>query len=887
MAQTYKLEDMDETTFQAGGDSQWSFEWLNYADGTYNVFSTFGNDSYCNFLDWYNPERMGGKRITEIEGVTSVAGVYTGYKASNLRNAWYNIAYTNPETADSYQRYCYVAWDGREGFGYELYGNKGRTSVVTFTVPEDGYYKVEGTVVREDNNYAEALILMPRFRFASSADPSKVTNYNVMTSAITYGNENCGEIDGWQNNTLAQGAEQRYLPQQPKDYIFYFQGKKGDKVSFEVNVQGMSYEDKDTQARAGWARTFLPKLDITVADESTATASTAYINPYGTAAAAQLTEYVEQLAEQLNGETIKSGTDVGTYPQDEITRMETVLNDIQEHIDNGEVNDMNAATYRAELEAAWNRLMASVNTVDWTAEGNYRLIYKNAGDIIVDATAMANNDGNPWNFQTHQVADGSYTNFTKHDTNNGNWKSCNTWYNSANWLFIADDGNIHPSPTQAPAYVFTAPQDAVYRVLYSFHRAQFNSSRSKELYMRARFMAAGTEKCDTSTYMFAQAYGYPAASYGEEKAMTFYVNLKRGDKVALELDAYTANNNTSARTIIDNLAINCRDGASSAVYTPASVPTGASYYDPYKPGDKTQLTALVDSASTLLGSTAGNIGTEEGQYNAEKAAELSTAVANAQTVCNNASATQVDVDNEVNALKQSIQAYIDARLPFEFKPRGMHGIRLAGTQQHWTRKNLASNNSYYATWATQAEVEADIAKNGTDIKEYSWTYLFSEWDTSTLAAEDIDPAAVGSTRITAPDTTGYVINGYVQIGELPAASTNYNVRFYKKEANDSVFCVKRADGTYWASGPMLWGGGHNYFNTSATPVYAFVIDDTILPGSNAATGIDAVADSSDKVIATRYYTIDGRRANSKQRGLLIRQNILDNGKVETVKVLVK
>lgn len=33
MAQTYKLGDMSEATFAAGGDSQWSFEKYNYAKG--------------------------------------------------------------------------------------------------------------------------------------------------------------------------------------------------------------------------------------------------------------------------------------------------------------------------------------------------------------------------------------------------------------------------------------------------------------------------------------------------------------------------------------------------------------------------------------------------------------------------------------------------------------------------------------------------------------------------------------------------------------------------------------------------------------------------------------------------------------------------------------
>jgi len=889
MAQSYKLESMTAETFAKGGDSQWSFEWYSYADQAYSAFTQYGDSSYCNYLDWYNPERMGGKRITEIDGVAIESGNYTFYYAANKRNAWYNVTYRKNQAGTSYEQYCYVAKDPREGFGYELYGNKGRASVVTFTVPADGYYKVEGTVEREDNNTPGTIILMPRYRYASASDQNKATNYNTMTSAINYGTDNCGELEGWANASLGQGAEQRYLAQQPKDYSFYFQGKKGDKVSFEVNVTGMTYTDAPDAARAGWARTFLPKLDITVTDEATATADASYINPYGTAAAEELAAYIEELSEKLNSEEISGGTDVGQYPTDEINKMDNVLNEVQTSIDNGEVNDMNAAAYRAKVDAAWQRLMSSKNTTDWTAEGNYRLFHTSGTEVVADQDALDKNDGNPWNFQNHKVSDGTYANFTTHDKN-GNYTSSNTWYNSKNWVFIADDGNLHPGTADAPSYVFTAPNDAVYHVQYSFHREDFNSKVSKSLFMRARFMPKGTTTCNVKDYIFAQEYGLSEATMKDVKTMNFYVNMKAGDKLTLEADAYTNNQMASARSKIDNLSISSRNGKSDALFTASDVPSDAQFYNAYKLGDKTELKAVTDSANTWLDKTASNIGTGEGQYDADTYNALKSEVANANAILSSSSATQVDCDNEVKALKTAIQNFLDGRHPFEFKPRGNHGIRIAGTNQHLTRKNESSVNSHYAAWLDEAGAKADATKNKADMKQYAWIFKFSEWDHSTLSDEDINQDAIGSTVVTATDIEGYLQYGHIQLGELNPATTTYNLRFYKKESSDSTFCVKTMDGKYW-EGRTNWVSPNDIMSTVDKPQYIFVLDDTPLDGTNdkaALTGIRLIEDGNNgQPKYVYYYTLDGRRTIATQKGLLIRQTVMTNGKTKTEKVIVK
>src|SRR5574344_925868 len=92
-AQTYKLTDMTETTFASGGDTEWSFEKYNYNTGLYSRFTTYTDSSTCNYVDIYQPESVGGNRITEIDGV-SPNGEFTW--ASNMRYAWCDQKFTAP-----------------------------------------------------------------------------------------------------------------------------------------------------------------------------------------------------------------------------------------------------------------------------------------------------------------------------------------------------------------------------------------------------------------------------------------------------------------------------------------------------------------------------------------------------------------------------------------------------------------------------------------------------------------------------------------------------------------------------------------------------------------------------------------------------------------------
>lgn len=880
-AQSYHLGEMSDATFEAGGDQQWNFEWYDHTTHLYNPYAYYGTSSYCNFLDWHNPERLGGQRITEIEGVEVIEGQRDFYWAANLRPAWYNIAYASPEEGNSYERYCYVARDVREGFGWELYGNKGRSSVITFTVPADGYYRVDGIVQREDNNYAYPLVLLPRFRFASAQDQSYADKKNVMTTAIRYGDVGCGEIEGFTGNTLADGGNQRYLAQQPVPFCFAFQGKTGDKVSFEVNCDLLPYDAGGTNnARTGWARTFLPQLDLSVISESEAQDVDLFIDPYGSDGTDTLWALADSISAALDELSPEAGSAIGEWPATAIAQIDEALNNAYLSAENGEVNCMNVDFYLDELRKAWDIFMQQRNTTDWTAEGNYRLIYTTKDGVVVDTETMAKNDGAPWNFQTYTVKDGTYANFNKFDSGNSNHNTCDTWYNNNKWLFIGADATVHPATDKAPAVVFTAPEDAVYHVIAAFHRKDYNEKAPVQLYMRSRFLAAGTERVDTASHIFTCPFGHPYAVYAEQANMDFYVNMHQGDKVTLELDCYTAGRNSSCLSMFDELAVgHC---------TLAEVPQGAALYNPYAAGDKTPLIALCDSARQQIAQTADKVGDNEGMYSPELLAALQQALAGADAVLADAEAQQGVIEQWMRTVGDALDAYIESRRPFEFKPRGVHGIRLAGTEQHLTRKNSSGSGFFYAQWATEADIMADIEKNATDITQYSWLFNFNEWDYSGIAEENLDESAIGSTVVTAADDVeAYLGNGYFIEGVLENTNTGYNLRFFKQEATDSVFCVRRMDGTYWTDGKMEWSGGTDHIRSSKTPVYAFVIDDTYLPGSTYPTAVEDVKAHEGTVKSVRYFNLQGQRLTDRRKGVMMRQRIMTDGTHVTEKVIVK
>ena len=116
-AQTWKLTEMSQETFAAGGDSQWSFEKFNLTTGDYSRFTLYDENCAANYLDWYNPERLEGKLITEIPGEIAdyAGGSYSFLQASNKRMGWCDkvCAEQADLNGDTRETFCYVARDDR------------------------------------------------------------------------------------------------------------------------------------------------------------------------------------------------------------------------------------------------------------------------------------------------------------------------------------------------------------------------------------------------------------------------------------------------------------------------------------------------------------------------------------------------------------------------------------------------------------------------------------------------------------------------------------------------------------------------------------------------------------------------------------------------------
>jgi len=347
-AQTYRLNDMSAETFANGGDAQWSFEKYTYETGVYSKLSMYTDKSTCNYLDIYQPERVGGQFITEIDGVEP-AGEFTW--ASNVRWAWCDLEFTEPVRANSLESFIYVAQDSREGFGYEVIGNDVYTSVVTFTVPEDGYYKVNGTVIREDGDtWIASLDIVPRFRYAfdeqdKGAPMGLAFNYGAVSGLHP-------DYDGASGN-LAGGAMQKFVAQEPTDFTMAFSAKAGDKVSFEVNTAKMNGAGGDW-GHGWWSRTFYRNLTVEKVDAAAAQAVEGYVDAYGQDEVEKLWAILDEY--ETLAFDMEVGTGFGEYGQEEYDALMALIGEIVAVSEDGLIYDLNYKNYLDRLNEAWRLL---------------------------------------------------------------------------------------------------------------------------------------------------------------------------------------------------------------------------------------------------------------------------------------------------------------------------------------------------------------------------------------------------------------------------------------------------------------------------------------------------------------------------------------------------
>ncbi len=871
-AQSWKLTDMTSETFANGGGERWMFEKYSYQTGLYNKLALYTDESTCNYLDIYQPERVGGERITEVDNV-SPNGELT--VASNIRWAWCDITFEAPIRTNSLEKFIYVAQDPREGFGFEVMGNDTYTSVISFVVPEDGFYQVDGTVIREDGDtWIKTLDIVPRYRYKSSENQNYVDSKLTMGVNFNYGSPG-GLVAGYDqaNNAgnLANGAAQKFVAQEPTSFGMAFSGKAGDIISFEVNTDPMTLTS--SWARDFWSRTFWRQLDIAQVTEEEAKAAEHFVDPYSGADIDALMELMDKYIDLAWD--FELGDDYGQYSTEAKKNFDDVCEEIGQANDAGYIHSMTCQLYQNKLEAAWQQLLNSKVTTDFNAEGNYSLFRFNSIDneIVYDTELMADNDNNPWGFYAYTVASGAYVPFANHNTSStfGSGDIA-AWYRGAGeWLYISDNGNLHPTVDTDPAIMFTAPKDGVYKVAFSCYRPNPNVKVENPLYIRNRFMKADEATCASSEFIFAKEFGSVEKDGQSGKApidMNFFVNMREGDKLTFELECYTSGRNSSAGTQITNLTVCSCANADSVFTTEIAAASGMDFYDPYLAGDPTALNAAIAYADSIIAAHDGNVGNDGGQYSQEAYDALMEVRTRALNVVENITDpenTQVVVDKLANELLQAADVFDAARNPYEKIIAGTHGLRLDGTEKHFTQKDLADPH-YYAGFFTLAEIiSATNAIGG--VSEYNWTFDF-------VASEE------GTEMKT---WNGYVtLDGYVMAGENDGTNV---FTFYTKEKDDEVFSVRRSDGKYW-NNSFSWKSPYDKVNVTDTPNYIFVLDETVL-NDETAVGILDVENGSAvaTVVKTLYFTLGGMQITAPQSGVNIRKRILDNGNVITDKII--
>lgn len=851
-AQSYRLADLSAETFAAGGGEQWSFEKYTYATGMYSKLTTYTDKSTCNYLDIYQPERVGGQLITEFDGVEP-AGEFTW--ASNVRWAWCDLEFTNPVRTNSLESFIYVAQDPREGFGYEVMGNDSYTSVITFTVPEDGYYKVDGTVIREDGDtWTETLDIVPRYRYSFDEQSG-----HDMGLAFNYGGTNGihPDYDGVSGN-LAGGAMQKFVAQTPTDFAMAFSAKAGDRVSFEVNTAKMNGAGGDW-GHGWWSRTFYRNLAIEKVDAATAIATEEYVDAYSQDEVEKLWAVLDDYETQAMDMAVGEG--FGEYGQEEYDALMAVIGDIVALSEDELLYDLNYASCLERLNEAWRLLQLSKKVIDYSCEGNYQLITTDnaTGVTTVDAEAMATNAGEPWEFSWYDVATGVYNLFANHDTKSKFGSSdIAAWYKgTGDWLYISDDGNIHPTTAHSPAYVFVAPVAGVYKFEFACYRPNPNPKVENPLWIRSRFLQAGSTTVSKEEYIFAKEYGSVANDGQGGKApieMDFYANLQAGDRITFEEDCYTAGANSSAGTQVTRLVV-CSRANEDSIFTIASVQAiGADLYNPYGVGDPAKLADAVAYADSVLNVYKDRVGVDGGKYSVAIYTALSEAVVEAKALIAAGSSAQPIYDRWVIDIKALVDQLIASRIPFEVIVTGRYKIRLDGTEKYITQKNSAGTH-FYAAVADSAAIIADAEKNSVDLSVYKQEFTFAQ------------PYGTSVTTITSDD--GYMtLDGYV----FPGADTTavHTFTIYKYNLEDEACCILRCDGLYW-TGSYTWKSPYDKMNTSSTPAYIFCLEST-----EAAAAEDMTATSV--VIATEYYTLSGVRTMVPQ-GVTIRKRTLDNGQV--------
>lgn len=885
----YSLNDITAEQFAQNPalEGMWRFEKYNYSNGKYSLFTQFTDSSAANYVDIYQPCRVGGERAVEIEGLETWANNLT--YATVLKKGWSDFfTYSEGEGAsnDSKNRFAYVARD--EKLGYEVYANNEYASVISFVVPKDGFYQMDATVIRQDVPADRGLLsIVPRYRYNTATDKDYAnTKYGM--GRYLFGQIG-GEVDDFVAGSahISAAAAQRYIAQEPNDITMSFEGKAGDIISFEVNTDSTGV--MSSWARDYYGRTFYKEFKISEVTETYARQNENFADTYGESGDLETMLALVNECEEfiMNADC---GTEIGQYSDVLANEVMELTGVIYEAIQKGQVHAFNAQSYLEELKSLWAKFLDSKIEMDYSAEGNYALFTTEAstGTVKYDTAVLEANGDTPWGYYYYEVANGVYHKFVNHDTSSKYGSTeVSAWYKgTGDWLYISDNGQLHPMTNFAPAIMFTAPKDGVYKVNFGCYRPNPNASVENPLWIRARFMNNGIDTQDKESFMYAKEFG-SVQNDGEGGkapiAMEYYVNMKQGDKITWELDCYTTNRNSSAATQITTLTV-CAGISEEEPYTLDNIPAEADLFDAYSEGDPASLTLAVAAAQGVLDAHKDNVGTEGGQYSADICNQLAESIAAANAMITNGD-TQYNMDQMELLLAALSQSFLDSRLPYEFFIEGEYSIQIVDTEMYLTQKNKNANGTnYYAAFADLAAVEADAVKNNIEPDTYNWTFNFKRF-IKQVSTGEYDESTGDEITIPVEQTSIYGVGGYVTaqgyVNESIDANAAPAFRFFKYNADDEVFAIMNENGAYW-SNAFTWKSPYDQVNTTATPNYIFILSNQTI--SNAV-GIDIVESSA--VVSTQYYSLSGTRIATPNTGVNIRVQKLANGRTVTSKVLVK
>ena len=300
-----------------------------------------------------------------------------------------------------------------------------------------------------------------------------------------------------------------------------------------------------------------------------------------------LADSIAAYRERIAKETV--GSEMGQVSQSSIDALLAIITDAENVLNGGTLSMNLAHTYVYYMQRAWKAVEQSRITVDYNAEGNYRLFWTETGSSVTSsAPAFENNDDNPWGYYAYNIDAGTYERFTTYD-NKGKCGSATergkAWYRASEYCFVSSTGHFHPCTTgvnikdSSPAIVFTAPEDGIYFATITVRRNVANKNNT--LYLRSRYFKQGVMGCPTAEFIFAQPYGTPAvdgANGQVPQTLDFFIRLEKGDCFTLETEAYTAGTDESGRTIITDLSVTHGHTAEQP-YTEEEAKAYPRYYD--------------------------------------------------------------------------------------------------------------------------------------------------------------------------------------------------------------------------------------------------------------------------------------------------------------------